>query len=542
MKNRLFLQFSLLALVIGAFMINGCKDTATDPGYVALAEIRFANYHQVQPIQIYMYPQKATSADSGSKTPTAMTYGKVTPYFNNLPTNRTTGQNYHLVAKIGGTNTIIAEETVTLFPDDKRTWLISGNDGKYDSKIIDDKHPTANDTTHAFFRFLNVDPNNEPGGLSLMIGDPYSGTPLATLQHYQTASAYQPIPIQYTKGNPPLPIDTSVTFYVVNSAGVVLSRLSGVGLSAGSYHTLTWGGATVRIPDPTTGKNVLDDTVRIRILDDDQLGTDQTLTAPLTFRYNIINALVVPVGMVGKSLDYTTYGGLNIVINNNTAYDYQGIQPFNPVPYHGNITGDGVFSSVPATIPLVDVIYVKMVKPFPGAKAPSVLDTNLFRLYAQHPIIKSDQIYSVVVYDTARPYKVNAADNTPPYDSAGGSITVPVPDVPVAGNARIVLLYALAFPYSGSKTSNNPAKFTYDIGAGPILVPKVKSVRNFDSTITVPAGNVTLEATVLETDVKTSFNAESGAIYEAVFVGQRGRPDPNDAYKPRFIIVRVNPK
>lgn len=542
MKNRLFLQFSLLALVAGAFVINGCKDTVTDPGYTPLAEIRFADFHQVQPIQIYMYPQTATSADSGSKTPTPMTYGIVTPYFNNLPTNRSSGEIYHLVAIKAGSKTqatpqgvIVASTDITLMPGDKKTWLITGNDGVYDPTIIDDNHPTTNDTTHAFFRFLNVSPTSDfPGGLTLMVGDPINGIVLAKAQPYKTVSAYQPIPLEFV-GNSA--VDTSVTFYVVNPAnGVVISRLAGWGLEAGSYHTLTWGGATVRIPDPTTGNLTLNDTARIRVLDDDQLGTDLTPTPPLTFRFNIINALLPPSHAGPLLIDYTATGGLNIVINNNTSYDYKGVIPFQPLPYWGNITGDGVFNSVPTTVPLVDKIYIKMVKPFAGAKNPSVLDSVLFQFYAGSPrsSIVSDQIYSVVVFDTV---KKNNPKASAPFDSAAGTLTIPIPDVPIPGSAKIVLGNMLA----PAKAGNTPNIGVFTIDADTIT--KVKAPKSFDATIVKPAGQaITLKASVNKNaNVYTfTFTPQDGAIYEALLVGKQDHP--NSAYQPRFMVIRVNPK
>ncbi len=536
MKNRLFIGFSLFILAVGMVVINGCKDTATDPGYIPLAEIRFANFHQVQPIQIFMYPESATPADSATLTPTAMTYGLVTPYLNNLSTNRATGKKYHLVALEPDTKVVVADDYVTLMPGDKKTWLISGNGGtaSVDHTLIEDNPPSGGQPNLAYFRFVNVTPDHTP--LNLVVGDPLKGMVLASNIAYKGVSQYVGIPTAN---------DTSITLYVTDpSNNNVLGRLAGVGLGAGTYRTITWGGADARIPDPTTGLLTLNDTVRIRIFDDDP-GTDITVTPPLTFRFNFINALLPPNIAVNKVLiDYSLTGGLNLVINNNTSYDYTGLMPFSLAPPSPSAfppaqadNGALVYNQIPATIPMVDVLYFKLVKPFNGAKNPSSLDTNLFRLYANKNIIKSDQLYTILVYDTVKKNDSKATNNNAPYDSAAGTMTVPIPDVPVAGSARIILGYALAGPNKPlPATSNNNAIFSVN----GVVDTKIKNVKAFDSSITVSVGHVDLEAKVsTDTDVHFGFNAEDGAIYEAFLVGQRGRHD--GLYDPKFIVVRVNP-
>lgn len=548
MKNRLFFAFSLSAFLLSVLAINGCKDTATDPTYLPLAEIRFANYHQSEPIQIFMYPLN-NPPDTISKTPTPMTYGLVTPYFNNLPTNRDAGMTYHLEARLAGSIKVLQFADVVLKPGDKKTWLISGNGigdgGSVDQTLINDNPPAGQDSKLAYFRFMNVNPDY-PEGLSMMIGDPLSGTSLATNVAYKSVSEYKGIPTKQ---------DTSITFYVVSvKTGEVLSRLAGVGLEAGTYHTLTFGGAIHRIIDPVTGNFTSNDTVRIRILDDDP-GTDLTLTPPLTFRFNIINALVPPNFPDGKALiDYTATGGLAIVINNNTSYDYKGLMPFTVVPSWGNVTSDGVIEAVPTTIPLVEKIYIKFVSPAAGMNSPSPLDANLFRFYAGSPrnSIVSDQLYTIIVFDTVKKIDAKAANNIAPYDSGAGTLTIPIPDVPIAGSARIAVGYMLAAPYRTLKgTSNNNAKFYVNdtlitkIGVGNKKLGS--STKTVDTSIVVPGGqSVTLKATVGVSpdpvdDYSVTFNAEAGAIYEAFLVGQRGRPD-DPKYRPHFMVVRVNPK
>ncbi len=567
MKNRILIGFYFLALVTGAFLVNGCKDTATDPSYVALAEIRFADYHQIDPIQIFMYPPHASSTDSMSKTPTALTYGIITPYFTNLSTNRTAGETYHLVAIKAGSKTsanpqglIVATTDVTLMPGDKKTWLIAGNGsvngGSFDTALFNDNPPANQPTSLAYFRFVNVTPAYPQ--LTLMVGDPLGGMVIASNDPYKVASPYVGIPV-------PKSGDTSVTFYVV-SGNNVLGRLAGIGLAAGTYHTVTWGGQApgYRIPDPTTGSLTLNDTVRIRIWDDDP-GTDLTVTAPLTFRFNIINALLPPNSAPGKELiDYTqppNGRGLAIIINNNTVYDYQNLFPFSLAPAairadpstDGN-SNDKVYYVVPTTTPLVDKILIEMVKP--AFKNPSTSDSILFRFYAGngHPF-KSDELYAIVVFDSVHKVDPKATDLAEPYDSAAGTYTVPIPDVPIAGQARIVLGYFIGYPVAPLKsTTNNGAMFFVNgvqdssdystgrllkkIGTKPALGNQFKT---FDSSLVVPGGvQVILKAIVNALPFSFTFTPQSGGIYEAFLVGELGRKDdPN--YSPRFIVVRINP-
>ncbi|MFI5264147.1 MAG: hypothetical protein ACHQM6_06500 [Candidatus Kapaibacterium sp.] len=556
MKNRILLSVSLLALAAVAVVMNGCKDTATDPTYVALAELRFANYHQIDPIQIYMYPQNATPTDSLTRTATAMTYGIVTGYINNLPTNRTAGMKYHLVAMLAGTKTIVAYDDVVLMPGDKKTWIISGNGGQggvFDHTLIDDIPPANQSTDLAYFRFINVTPAYT--NLDILVGDPLGGKLLAGNVAYKSVSPYAGLTVAR---------DTTVTFYVVDhNNGTVLSRLSGVGLSAGTYHTLTWGGEDQahRIPDPTSGTLTLNDTVRIRIIGDDEQGTDVTTTAPLTFRFNVINALIPPQFPNAKILDYMATGGLAIVINNNTVFDYQGLDTFSLAPASIRIPNDPtnpVYAVVPTTTNMVDKIYFEFLKP--AFKNPSSSDNILFRFFAGSPrsSIKSDQLYAVVVFDTVRAPTslINAG-----YDSSGGTLTVPIPDIPKKDSARIVLGYMLANPAPPLKnTANNKDSFYVDFGDGKgYILDKSdystgrfaknlgNSTKTFDSSLVVAADGRTINIkSVLSgfPDVPFSFVPESGAIYEAFEVGRRGGTNglrSDGKYGPHFMVIRVNP-
>ena len=528
MKNSLITKLSLFAFLFVSVFVLGCKDTATTPGFVNLAQIRFANFHQVEPIQVYMYPDGALP-DTISKTQTPLTYGIVTPYLTNLATNREAGQLYHLIYRIPGNPVIQGKADVVLKPNDRKTWLIGGDKGNFDEAVIDDAPPSSSvqDSTHAYYRFLNVNPDLGP--LNCMIGDPLLGQSLAQNVAYKTVSPYVAIQTAF---------DTTVTFYITNATGTVLGRLSGVALQAATFHTITWGGQdpSARTRD-ANGNKILDDSLRVRILDDNEVGNDATVPVPSTFRFNIINALIPPNYPNATTIDYVAAGGLNIIIQNNTVYDYKKLKQFSLAPAAISTNGDGVASVVPITIPLVDVIYFKFVKPaaYDDKASPGTADINLFRFYAgPKSSFKSDFLNTVIVYDTVK--KVNPAAAAP-FDSAQGTITIQIPDVPIAGKARLVFGNMLA-PIKGAQTANVGVFSINDV-----VDTKVKAAKSFNSNDSLNAGSpVTLKGVVNSgADTFTAtFTPEAGAIYEAFLVGQRGHV--NSDYRPKFMIVRLNPK
>ena len=536
MKNRVFLGLFLSSL-IGAFILNGCKATATDPTYVGLAEIRFADYHQVEPLQFFMYPVNANHTDSlgADKTPTPTTYGIITPYITNIPTNRSAGQAYSLVAVNAVSKVVVAHVNVTLHPNDRYTWLVAGNSGTFDQTLINDAPPENPAASVSYFRFINVTPGANSSE-DLRVGDPLNGFSIATGITYLQISNYVGV---HTA------LDTSVTLYVVDhNTGVVLGRLSGVSLDSGGYHTVTWGGSVQRLYDQN-GNTSLNDTTRIRIWNDDPTqGVDLTYSVPTSFRFNIINALVPPNSPNGTTLiDYSQTNGLALVINNNTSYDYKALQPFSFAPLSYFTTGDGVAYQVPTTIPFnpgTDKIYIKMVEPIGSSPNPN--DPILFRFYAgltgATGQFKSDQLYTIIVFDTVKKSDPKQLDYTPPYDSAAWIATVPVTDVPIAGSARIVYGNMLA---PVIKLPATPNKGVFTVSGFPAS-KKITSPKTYDSvTVPISAGAITITASVNSAteNYSVTFTPEDGAIYEAFLVGQRGRSDGK--WGPHFIVVRVNP-
>ncbi|MBS1903330.1 MAG: DUF4397 domain-containing protein [Bacteroidetes bacterium] len=529
----LSLCVALGALTIGS-ILSGCKDTAPDPSYVDFGSIRVMHFIQCTAVRFIAYPLDNIS-DTVLNTPTPVTYGVSTPYVNNLSTGRGAGQTYRVVALVAGTTTELDHTDITLKPGDKWTWVLFQPDGgNYHSVKIQDlpvSNPTANT---AYFRFMNVNPG---GPEHLYLGDP-NGTDFSGAVDFGHISDYKGIPTSF---------DTTVTFFVTDANNNILGRLSGVSLTSGSYHTITWGGQldqTCRLTD-FNGNHIPDDSIRVHMFDDNESGNDQ-LPVPVTMRYNIINALMPPnAGAHAAGFpDYTASGGLNVVINNNTVYDYKNVMPFTPLPFWGNIeqvdpdnSANKVLISDPKAIPYTGLAYIKLVKPV--GQNPSFSDSILFRFYGTSARIQTDQLVSFIINDTTHSSK-SAQTAVAPYDSTF-AFTLPVPDQSDANSATIIFVNCLV----GTKSTPTVLKGDFTIGSNTITMqprpagaPQPFTGIPADQQITI-SGKINSGA---ETIPDFKFSPQKGAVYEVICVGQRNRPDGNSAYAPHFMVVRTNPK
>ncbi len=525
-SNRAFYALAAILLLSLGSIVSGCKDTAPDPGYVDFASARVMYFGKCTPMQIFYYP--VGSKDTILLTPTPLTFGVSTPYVTNFPTGRGAGQTYHFIAKQAGTQNVFAETDITMKPGDKQSWIVfdKGASATYPHKVISDNAPAGTSNQNAYFRFLNSSEDNP--SLMIRVGDPINGSILADVTPYKELSPYTPIPTSP---------DTTVTFFITDPSGTILGRLAGVSLSGGSFHTISWGGQSdsCRQVDEISGNRVLDDSIRVHLYDDNDAGNDQ-LPVPLTFRYNIINALIPPSFPNANLIDYRSTG-LALIINNNTSYDYSGLQPFTTAPSAHSITADGVLEVFPRAIPLTGVVYVKAVSPL--GTGPSVADPILFRFYAGPTSqIKSDQMMSVVIFDSVQDFKKELT-LAPPYDSSKGVLTIPIPDQSIKGKAIVVVGDMMAGPY---KTVVPKPEFYINGGA---ISTKIKKVKDYDVTTVVDAGSsVTVKAVLtagsnIVTVNSTPFNAVDGAIYEVFLVGRFN--DPRPEFQPKFIVIRTNP-
>lgn len=545
MKNRLVSLFALCAILLSGAFFTSCEDTATIPEATFFGQVRVMNFAVcagIESYDVYLYPENGP-ADTIAKA-LGLAYGISTPYITNLSTNKGAGQNYTLVVRGAGSKAgDLIKTTITVKPNDKWSFVIlslAGNDLEY--KLISDNPTSPTAANEAYFRFMNTMPGDDPGPIMIRIDDPVNGQQLTSGPiAYKDISDY----VGFKTAT-----DTTLTFYAVKSDGTVLGRLAGVSLEGGSYITMTWGGNCKYRPQEE-GVLVRDDSNRIRLFGDSDLGNDVTIPVPQTMRINYVNALVnISLSESDPRFAGLFYQQLGVVIDNDTRYNFPNMTPFSvgPAPRADRTkdlgNGSMYFENYPIAFPLNDAVNVKGFKMDPAQ--PSVRGVMLFDYRAgPREDIKSDMLTTLVVHDTIRFSKKISADKKDtsyviaPLDSARYQFAMEVPDVPNASKAKLVLANALSPGYKSSATVTNIKYYLNDnqvTTSGNWSVKKYQTEEMDPGTISIKA---TLNTTPVE-EVSTSFSAEAGGIYEVLLVGCRNHP--NSAYRPRFIILRANPK
>ena len=546
MKNRLVSLFALCAILLSGAFFTGCEDTATIPEATFFGQIRIMNFAvcaSSRSYDVYLYPENAPVDTTAIAL--GLAYGISTPYITNLGTNKGAGQNYILkVRPAGDKSKDLISTTVMVKPNDKWSFVVFSEvgDGIPEFKLINDNPTTPTDANQAYFRFINTMPGDDPGPIMIRINDPVNGQQLTVNPiNYKDISDYEGFKTA---------TDTTLTFYALKNDGTVLGRLAGVSLEGGSYITMTWGGNCPKSYRPQeVGSLVRDASNRIRLFGDSDLGNDITIPVPQTMRINYVNALVnISLSESDPRFAGLFYQQLGVVIDNDTRYNFPNMTPFSvgPAPVKSQDLGNGsmYFENYPIAFPLNDAVNVKGFKMDPAE--PSVRGVMLFDYRAgPREDIKSDMLTTLVVHDTIRFSKKISADKKDtsyviaPLDSARYQFAMEVPDVPNASKAKLVLANALSPGYKSSATVTNIKYYLNDnqvprTGVWP--VKKYQTEEMDPGTISVKA---TLNTTPVE-EVSTSFSAEAGGIYEVLLVGCRNHP--NSAYRPRFIILRANPK
>src|SRR5688572_1681774 len=123
MKTR-YVLFLLLAAWLGTF--TGCEQIAQVQTPIEFAQLRIANfnytcsYEQVYDVYIFQtgqpVPLPAVRGGLG--------YGEVTPWIDNIWTNRDGGLSYTVQVRVAGSTELIYEREITLHPGDRYTlWI-----------------------------------------------------------------------------------------------------------------------------------------------------------------------------------------------------------------------------------------------------------------------------------------------------------------------------------------------------------------------------------------------------------------------------------
>lgn len=548
MKNRFLSLFALCSLVLSGLLFSSCDETATIPEATFFGQIRVMNFSACAGIlsyDVYLYP----SDGPVDTIPEAigLAYGVSTPYITNLSTNKGAGQNYTLIVRgAGSASGDLINQTILIRPNDKWTFMIfSRPDGSTtpEFRLVNDNPTSTTEANQAYFRFVNTMPGADPGPITIRVNDPVSGSVMASSVAYKDISEYFPFQTA---------TDTTLTFYAIKDDGSVLGRLAGIALEGGTYKTVTWAG---NCPDEyrkqESGITIKDDSNRIRIFDDSGIGNDATLPVPQTMRFNFVNALVnTNLPSSDPKFAALNYQHLGVVINNDTRFNFANMTPFSvgpaPLPHRTIDLGNGsmYYENYPISLPLTDAVNVKGFKMDPAQ--PNVRGTLLYDYRAgERSQIKSDMLTTFVVHDSIRFTRKVSADkkdttySVSPLDSARYQFVIAVPDEPDPNNATLIIANALAPGYKSSATVTNVDFYLND---NPVAFTGTWSVKKTKTEILSP-GTYTIKGELNTTPPEAfsaTFDVEAGGIYEAFFVGERNHTDA--AFRPRFIILRVNPK
>lgn len=528
MKNRYFVL--ILALLFGGVTLNSCEEIAQVQSPIDFAQIRVANFNNScnfdvgQVYDVYIYPVGTPSAIPEVRG--GLSYGIVTPWIDNLVTNREAGLTYKVQVRPAGDveKQNIIDKEITLKPGDRYTLWIYKSDDPFvpRSEFISDRPSFEVESNKAYFRFMNT----EDKPLTVKIGDPLIGTALdkKELVPFTQFTNYE--------GFNSATLDTTLTFFVVDADQNVVGRIAGVALESGTYKTITWGGnCPGRYVAQEEGVITRPDSHHVRILDDAGDGADETKIVPQTLRYFFVNALIpAPTPEFRASHGYDQLG---VVINNDNVYNFGPLSPYTAAPYAGT-TGDGVINVVPTATLLTDAVNVKGYvynTTNPTSRGPLLFD---FRA-GPRANMKTDELVAFVVSDTLRTKFVPGTKH--PLDSAGGQFVFPVPDQPKAGQATLVIGNMLA-----PKTPPAQQKMTFFIDQDSVEKTGVWS-RKAHETVDIPAGNsITLRAhpnADADEAVTFQFTPQPGGIYLVLLVGRR--LDTRDEGKPRIMVIRTNP-
>ncbi len=549
--STLFISAAFLAV----FAVSGCKSPTVDYQVAEFATLRVLNFAPsgsnctpTAPMDVYWSTPNAPQVAGNNANIYNLQYGGSAVYTNQLSVS-SGGSKYYITV----TPTRIPHETdldsipLNLQPGKKYSFIITrdpNNPSNFKDTLIEDANIQLNSLNQTGVRFMNLQPNTGP--LTVHVNDPLFGTIInSTPENFNQVSAYTILTTA---------LDTSYTFFVTNSSNQVIARLSNQTFIAGQYYTLVYAGDTCQ----TTATNLADslvsgvDTLRLRALDDNSTGNDQTNPIQASFRYNIVNDIF--------STGYA--------LNPNPAYDHIGyLVNGEAFPERGNFSvsplapympgGEGMFPmNSDSTVWNVD--YVSTIIPNPldvkgfATNAGGTLSTQIFdytvptKNVSMPNSILPDHSYTVIFYDTIplRPTQI---------DTTIRATMVPVPDVAYPDSVTVVFI-------AGVPNSKGPSgNFTGNKSYTEFYIQRADgSMIQLPHTSGVPVGvgysmNLPLAPgssenfTVIDSiggsaprisgqnGTPVSFTATAGGIYEVVSEGIRAEPSTL-----RVLVMHVN--
>jgi hypothetical protein len=531
MKTRLFSRVVALCLLLiaGGLGFNSCKPDLVDApaGAAEFGSIRVMNFVECAvPFDIFIY--QPNSLDTVINR--ALEYSVGSAYATNLVPGT-----YKVQARRLNRTETIAEASVIIAANDAKTVMFfgKGNVDPFEVKVEPDQNITPA-ADKVYVRFINTKTN--VGNVDLVFENPLN-TPPAEFANRPAKALSNYVELGHA-------LDTTYAMYVIKSdTREVISRVAGAAFGPGQFYTIVYGGNDNDCRDTAAAKA---DTLRIRYFDDNQQGNDLTFPVVQSLRFNFINGLIPPPDAAPGQRTYSTAG---VVINNDDRFLIPTISPME-MAREISIDENGIINGGFYTVPWTDAIQVSMYANVYGGdgsptEANAILNQRGIKLVdlraGNRKLVESDVPFSIIVLDTVSNRLTNGIYNVD--SSKIVSWSVPLPDVPVVNKAQIVVINALApVRGDGAQRPSRYAKF-YVNGTVPKAFTAVQSSPKSD-VVEVDAGSpVEIKvdigrSSVFETVTKT-FTPESGGIYEAVLLGQRGNPN---GHHPQLKIIHTNKK
>jgi hypothetical protein len=331
-------------------------------------------------------------------------------------------------------------------------------------------------------------------------------------------------------------MDTSYAFLVfdpVNPDSIV-GKITYQSFAPGSYHTIVYAGDPCRTAPHYTSGNALD-SMRVRVLDDNSLGNEETAPVPSSIRYFIVNAMIP--GQSNHDDGMNQWWGFTVANDanpNHHGFTFDPSQSWKPVPSYGAIDGDGVQDVYFSSVTLSAWVQVKG---FTVANANGDNPQVIFDVHAQRSNMVAENAYSIIFFDTI-PGKKNDSS------ALGKTMTsVLVSDQPDPNKATLIFVNATAPSKKWTSTSAANIVSFYVNGnkvsfAGTLGKSVNATFDPSDLAITAKLGG-SQGTTQIDAGSFTIHGAKAGEVYEVVLMGQRSDADFNSPYPSTIKVYHV---
>ena len=530
--------------LLGASIFSSCKTDPIAPNApLQFAALRVLNYTQsdsvagvtIAPVDVYFSPANG-QADTLAQV-NNLQFGQASVYTNTLQADPN-GTAYHIkVTRVRNPDQKLTEEDIVLKAGHRYSYVVyndpSNLQGRFYGKLVEDGIQPANTdpSKQTFVRFMNVYPGQTSGQkLTATVNSPTGDkiAPAAGLGFTETGD--------YVALNTAM--DTTYAFYVIDAANPsnVLGKISYQSFAPGSYHTILYAGDLYRTGSHASEMGDATDSLRVRVLDDNVLGNEETSPIPQSIRYFIVNAMI-PDEAPGSE-PFWAYTVANDANPAHFGFTFDPVRTFDPVPNYGAIDGNGiqnVYYSATTLSTWIDV------KGFQVADAHGASQKIIFDVHAPRKDMVSDNAYAMIFFDTIPPAKKS--------DSSGLArtmITVPMPEPPSQDSAVVVFANAVApsgvYKSVGTGASGNITSI-YINGTDKVPFGGTNGSRitvsypaNQDLNITAKLGT---SSTLVDVSNSVTLHTEPGGVYLVTIIGQRSDDKFHSDWPARIKVFRV---